>query len=103
MNSKICGACGTEFSSGSSILHLPFLSPKGVVLCGDTFYISPSKKHMAAMYSYPNRIPLAIKETRRIKDLMMDLEFDTMHGFYADQNVYLDAKVILEDSMNRYI
>lgn len=88
---------------GSSILHLPFLSPKGVVLCGDTFYISPSKKHMAAMYSYPNRIPLAIEETRRIKDLMMDLEFDTMHGFYADQNVYLDAKVILEDSMNRYI
>lgn len=34
---------------GSSILHIPFLSSEGVVLCGDTFVISPNKKHIAAM------------------------------------------------------
>lgn len=88
---------------GSSILHIPFLSPKGVVLCGDTFYISPSKKHMAAMYSYPNRIPLPLEEIKRIKALMHQLDFDTMHGFYADQNVYLVAKEVLETSMSRYV
>lgn len=53
---------------GSSILHVPFLSPKGTVLCGDTFAISPSKKHMAVMYSYPNRIPLPVQEVQRIKN-----------------------------------
>ena len=88
---------------GSSILHIPFLSPRGVILCGDTFYISPSKKHMAAMYSYPNRIPLPLHEIQRIKEQMLLLEFDTMHGFYDFQNVYLDAKLILENSLGRYV
>jgi len=87
---------------GSSILHIPFLSPKGVVLCGDTFYISPSKKHMAVMYSYPNRIPLPLQEVRRIEKQMSQLEFDTMFGFYDYQNVYPDAKKILVDSLAKY-
>ena len=88
---------------GSCILHIPFLSPKGVVLCGDTFYISPSKKHMAAMYSYPNRIPLPLHEVQRIKKQMLLLQFDTMHGFYDFQNIYLDAKEILETSLAKYV
>jgi glyoxylase-like metal-dependent hydrolase (beta-lactamase superfamily II) len=88
---------------GSSILHIPFLSPKGVVLCGDTFYISPSKKHMAAMYSYPNRIPLPLHEIQRLKKQMLLLQFDTMHGFYDFQNIYSNAKEILENSIAKYI
>jgi len=88
---------------GSSILHIPFLSQKGVVLCGDTFYISPSKTHMAVMYSYPNRIPLPLHEVQRIKKQMLQLQFDTMHGFYDFQNIYSNAKEILESSMAKYV
>jgi len=88
---------------GSSILHIPFLSPRGVVLCGDSFYISPSKKHIAIMYSYPNRIPLPIHEVQRIKEQMLLLEFDTMYGFYDFQNVYQNAKSILGSSLAKYI
>lgn len=88
---------------GSSIIHIPFLSPKGVVLCGDSFYISPSKKHMAVMYSYPNRIPLPLHEIQRIKEQMLLLEFDTMHGFYDFQNIYSDAKLVLENSLAKYV
>jgi len=87
---------------GSSILHVPFLSPKGTVLCGDTFAISPNKKHMAIMYSYPNRIPLPVQEVQRIKKRMLALVFDTMHGFYDVQNIYSDAKEILEHSLEKY-
>ncbi|MEP6595646.1 MAG: MBL fold metallo-hydrolase [Ginsengibacter sp.] len=87
---------------GSSILHIPFLSPGGVVLCGDTFYISPDKKHMAAMYSYSNRIPLPLAEIHRIKKQMLSLKFDTIFGFYDYQNIYLNAKEILENSMTKY-
>ena len=88
---------------GSSILHIPFLSPKGVILCGDSFYISPSKKHMAAMYSYPNRIPLPLQEVQRIKKQMLLLEFDTMYGFYDFQNIISNAKQILESSLAKYV
>lgn len=87
---------------GSSILHVPFLSPEGTLLCGDTFYISPGRKHMAVMYSYPNRIPLPLQEIERIKQRMQQIPFDTIHGFYDYQNVYTNAKSLLEQSLNRY-
>ncbi len=87
---------------GSSILHVPFLSNGGTVLCGDTFYISPSKKHMAIMYSYPNRIPLPLHEIERIKKQMLTIQYDTMFGFYDYQNIYHDAKHIMEHSLTKY-
>lgn len=87
---------------GSSILNVPFLSAKGTILCGDTLYISPSKKHVAVMYSYPNRIPLPTEEVQRIKNQILSIEFDTMHGFYDYQNIYANAKHVIEHSLNRY-
>lgn len=87
---------------GSSILQVPFLSAGGGILCGDTFYISPSKNHMAVMYSYPNKIPLTLKEINRIKQRMASIEFDSMFGFYDYQNIYSGAKAILLNSLDRY-
>lgn len=87
---------------GSSVLHVPFLSPKGTLLCGDTFFISPSKKHIAAMYSYPNKIPLPVGEVQRIKKQMLSIEFDSMMGFYEHQNIWNEAKSILASSLDRY-
>lgn len=88
---------------GSSILHVPFLSAKGTILCGDTFYISPSKQHMAPMYSYPNKIPLPLQEVGRIRASMEPIMFDSMFGFYDFQNVYENARDILLASLGRYV
>jgi hypothetical protein len=87
---------------GSSILHVPFLSPGGTVLCGDTLYLSPSKKHFSVMYSYPNRIPLPLHEVQRIKKQFDTIPFDSIYGFYSYQNLAQDVKKILGDSLNRY-
>jgi hypothetical protein len=88
---------------GSSILHVPFLSPGGAVLCGDTFAIAPSKRHISAMYSYPNRIPLPLHEMHRLKKQMSGIPFDTMYGYADFQNIYLNAKELLENSMEKYV
>lgn len=88
---------------GSSILHVPFLSNEGAILCGDTFYISPSKKHAAVMYSYPNRIPLPLQEIKRIQKQMSAIRFDSLYGFFDYQNVYLTAKEMIEKSLARYV
>jgi hypothetical protein len=88
---------------GSSVLHVPFLSSKGAILCGDTFYISLNKKHMAPMFSYPNRIPLPLSEIQRIRQQVKPIEFDAMYGFYDDQNILYNASVILEESLKRYV
>ena len=89
--------------AGSSILLNKNMSDKGTVLCGDTMYLSPSMKHFAIMYSYPNRIPLPVSEIRRIKKRFEELDFDAVYGFYSYQNLVKDAKLILNKSIDRYL
>ncbi len=54
------------------------------------------------MYSYPNRIPLPVSEVQRIKKQMQQISFDTLFGFYDYQNMYGNAKELIEDSLDRY-
>lgn len=88
---------------GSSILFVPFLSDKGTVFCSDTFYLSPNLKHFSIMYSYPNRIPLPIKEVQNIQKLIEELDFDEVYGFWSHQNLTQKPKESLLKSLSNYV
>ncbi len=88
--------------AGSSILHVPFLSEKGTIICGDTLFLSPSKKHFSVVYSSPNRIPLPLARMRRIKKRFDGIFFDSFYGYIKTQNLDEDVKEIFEKSMNKY-
>jgi glyoxylase-like metal-dependent hydrolase (beta-lactamase superfamily II) len=66
--------------AGSCILHVPFLSPKGTIICGDTLFLSPNKKHFSAAWSSPNRMPLPLKEMKRIQERLQTIPFDSFYG-----------------------
>ncbi|UOB18101.1 hypothetical protein [Abyssalbus ytuae] len=87
---------------GSSILSLPNINEKGIILCGDTFNLSLSMKHFSIMYSYPNKIPLPIKEITKIRDKVQQIDFDEIYGFWPYQNLLTDPKIILMKSLERY-
>jgi len=89
--------------AGSSILHVPFLSKEGSILCGDTIFLSPSKKHFSVMRSYPNRMPLPLSEIRRIKKRMESIPMDSFYGYIKTQNLDVGVKQVFEDSMERYL
>jgi hypothetical protein len=88
---------------GSSVLVISTMSKLGTMLTGDTMYLSPTKKHFAIMYSYPNRIPLPISEIKRIKNRFENISFDSIYGFYSYQNLTENAKEILKKSLERYL
>jgi len=88
---------------GSTVMLIPNFSRMGIMLTGDTVYLSLSKKHYSVMYSYPNNIPLPIKEIVRIKNRFTNLEFDEIYGFYSYQNIDKNARKLLFESLNRYI
>ena len=88
---------------GSSILHVPALSPEGTVFCGDTMVISPSKQHIAIQYSYPNRMPLPRHEVKRISARLEAIPFDTLYSFYKYLTITKGVKEILKRSMARYL
>jgi len=89
--------------AGSSILHVPFLSKEGTIICGDTLFLSPSKKHFSVVYSSPNRIPLPIAEIQRIKNRLNKIAFDAFYGYHSIQNLDKDVKEILNISLAKYV
>ena len=88
--------------AGSSILHIPFLSKGGTICCGDTLFLSPSKKHFSVMWSYPNRIPLPVSEMKKVKQRLDAIPFDSFYGYIKTQNLQENVKETLEASMKRY-
>jgi glyoxylase-like metal-dependent hydrolase (beta-lactamase superfamily II) len=88
--------------AGSSILHVPFLSEKGTIVCGDTLFLSPSKKHFSVFWSSPNKMPLPLAETRRIKERFDEIPFVSFYGYQKIQNLEVDVKKIFEQSMQGY-
>ncbi|WP_291906906.1 MBL fold metallo-hydrolase [Chitinophaga sp. CB10] len=72
------------------------------LLCGDTMYLSPSMRHLAVMYSYPNRIPLPVAEARAVMEQIMALPFSNLYGFFDYQQLHGNAKQILQQSMDWY-
>lgn len=88
--------------AGSSILHVPFLSPEGTIICGDTIFLSPSKKHFSIVRSSPNKIPLPLAEIRRIQQRMNQIPFDEFYGYIKIQNLDKNVKEIFNESMARY-
>ena len=87
---------------GSSILHVPFLSKEGAIICGDTLFLSPSKKHFSVVRSSPNRIPLPLSEMERIQKKCDSISFDSFYGYVTIQNLEENVKEILERSFKRY-
>lgn len=88
---------------GSSVLQVPSIGEKGSLFIGDTLYLSLSLTHFAAMYSYPNRIPLPIAKVQEVKARFGALDFDAIYGFYSYQNVLNGAYELVQHSLDRYV
>lgn len=87
---------------GSTILHHKTDQNNGMIFAGDTLYLSHDRKHISAMYSYPNVIPLPPDELFRIFSEVGKLDFDSYYGAFAWQNIHEGAKSILTKSKERY-
>ena len=87
---------------GSCIMYVPSLSPGGTVFCGDSLYISRSRKHVSVMYSYPNHIPVAWSEIERIAQMLANTRFDRMYGAFPYQQLTDNVHCLLHQSMERY-
>jgi hypothetical protein len=87
---------------GSSLLRVGPLSPNGAILCGDSLYLSKSKRHLAVMYSYPNQILLTKNEFMAVHKKCAGLKFDSIYGAFEGQNLEGNAYEVFEASMKRY-
>ena len=95
--------CGGHFA-GSAVLHWPAgAGGRGALLTGDTISVTPDRRFVSFMRSYPNQIPLPSAEVRRIVARVRALPFDRLYGGWWDRVVDGDASAAIERSAERYI
>lgn len=87
---------------GSSVLHYKSSRDEGMLFSGDSLYLSRDKKHISAMYSYPNVIPLSPGKLFNIFETVAELKFDSLYGAFEWQNIHNGAKTIFNNSLKRY-
>lgn len=87
---------------GAAVLLLQNQTAEGLLLCSDILQISRDRKFVAMMYSYPNNIPLPLREIRRMEARLKDIPFDTLLGAFRHQFIEKEAKSIVDRSIERY-
>jgi glyoxylase-like metal-dependent hydrolase (beta-lactamase superfamily II) len=95
--------CGGHFP-GSSVLHWASgAEGRGVILCGDTIFVTPGEDRVSFVYSAPARLPLAEPGVRGIVEALAPYDFARIYGGWWSPVVRADGKAILEHSAQRYI
>jgi glyoxylase-like metal-dependent hydrolase (beta-lactamase superfamily II) len=91
--------CGGHFP-GASVLHWNL--GKGRLLVGDTIQVTPTRKTVSFMYSYPNMIPLPERDVRAIVNAVDPFDFEELYGAFG---LYIqeDAKGAVARSATRYL
>jgi hypothetical protein len=94
--------CGGHFE-GSTVLHWPMgAAGRGVLLSSDTLYVTPDRRHVAFMRSYPNFIPLASAQVDAILARIEPLAFEHIYGNFATLEITSNAKGAVQRSAERH-
>jgi len=95
--------CGGHFE-GSGVLHWSGgASGEGALLTGDTIAVTPDRRWVTFMRSYPNYIPLPESAIREIVGALEPYEFEHVYGGWVGTDVMEDGKGAVERSAERYI
>ena len=94
--------CGGHFKGSTVLLWPEGAEGRGVLLSSDTLHVTPDRRHVSFMYSYPNYIPLAATTVDRIVDRVMPLKFDRMYSHFYHLAIAADAKGAVQRSAERY-
>ena len=92
--------CGGHFP-GSAVAH--WSADGGVLLVGDTLFVTPGADRVSFIWSAPNRLPLPEGEVRRIVDALAPYRFERIYGGWWEPVIGADAHGIVERSASRYI
>lgn len=91
--------CGGHYEGGQ-VLHW---AEHRALLSGDIVQVIPDRRFVGFMYSYPNLIPLAASQVRRIAAALEPFAFDTIHGAWWDRVVERDGSAVVRRSADRYV
>ena len=87
---------------GSAVLHAVGADGRGILLCGDTFLVTPDQEWVTFMRSFPNLIPLSAAVVEGVAERVLSLDFDRLYDNFGGR-VGTGAAGRVRRSAERYI
>jgi glyoxylase-like metal-dependent hydrolase (beta-lactamase superfamily II) len=95
--------CGGHFP-GSAVLHWASgADGRGVLLSGDTIFVTPGEDRVSFVWSAPNRLPLSEAAVTRVADAVRPYAFDRIYGGWWTPVLRAGARDTVQRSASRYI
>ncbi len=95
--------CGGHFEGGT-VLHWPAgAGGRGALLSGDVIQVTPDRRSVSFMYSYPNYIPLNAAAVRRIVAAVEPFAFDRIYGAFRHMTIAAGGMATVHRSAARYV
>lgn len=95
--------CGGHFPGGSVLHWAGGAEGRGIICSGDIATVTPDRKFVSFMRSYPNLIPLDAATVRGIAAALEPWAFERIYGHYFDRVIAADAKAVVAASVARYL
>ena len=95
--------CGGHFP-GSAVLHWASgADGRGVLLSGDTIFVTPGEDRVTFVWSAPNRLPLSEAAVTGVWEAVRPYRFDRIYGGWWTPVLRADARETVRRSAARYI
>ena len=94
---------GGHFPGGTVLHYAQGAAGRGIVCSGDILSVTPDRKFVSFMRSYPNFIPLSARDIEGIAKAMAPFSYHTIYGHYFDSVIASDAKAVMALSVARYL
>lgn len=92
--------CGGHFE-GATVLH--WAKDKGRLFSGDVLQVTPDRRHVSVMWSYPNYVPVGPRAIDRVEAALAGFEYDAIHGAFPGMTIASDGKAAVARSLARYL
>jgi hypothetical protein len=76
---------------------------RGVLLVGDTIFVTPGEDRVTFVWSAPNRLPLAERAVQGVVDAVRPYAFDRVYGGWWTPVVRSGARDVVLRGGTRYI
>lgn len=94
--------CGGHFTGSTVLLWQQGAEGRGVLLTSDTLHVTPDRRHVGFMYSYPNYIPLSPTAVDQVVNTVMPLAFDRIYSHFYHLVIEADGKEAVRRSAERH-
>jgi hypothetical protein len=90
--------------TGATVLHYaPGAQESPLLFSGDILQVTPDRRHVSVMWSYPNYLPLPAREVRRMIARLAPYEYDSVYGAFWQAQIVGGAKAAVALSLDRYL